>query len=378
MAINSVTQGLLSAGCEVKVLTVCTDKHPIDYSKLPDSYKQSTQIESVYINTKIRPTAAAKALLCGESYHVKRYESAAFEGKIVEVLKQGDFDVVHVESVFLTPYVETIRRYCSGKVVLRAHNVEHKIWQQLAKGERNMFKRWYLKHLALSLEVYERDHVNDYDGVICITDQDAETFRSIGCRKPIISVPFAIEPQEAHIKNSEPYSLFHIGSMDWKPNIEAIDWFLKDVWPMVHKELPQVKLYLAGRHMQKRLQQLRIEGVQVVGEVENAVEFMKGKQINVVPLLSASGIRVKILEAMSIGKVVIATSVASRGIRYSDGENILIANSPAEFVKQIKRCIEDECLMQKIGGNARSLVKEVYDESNQAAKMIEFYKFIIG
>ena len=109
LAIDSVTRGLLLAGCEVKVLTVSTDKHPYDASRIPRSYIDKTAIEAVYVDTRIKPLSAFVSLLCGQSYHVKRYISQAFNDKLVEILKSEEFDVVHVESVFLTPYVETVR-----------------------------------------------------------------------------------------------------------------------------------------------------------------------------------------------------------------------------------------------------------------------------
>lgn len=378
LAIDSVTQGLILSGCEVKVLTVSTDKHPYDATKIPQSYVDKTSIEAIYIDTRIKPLSAFVSLLCGQSYHVKRYASRAFNDKLVQILKSEEFDIVHIESIFLTPYVNTVRKYCSAKVILRAHNVENRIWRQLSIGERNPFRKWYLKHLSLALDVYEREHVNDYDGVISITDQDADAFREMGCRKPITTVAFAIEPYVASKKISvAPLSLFHIGSMDWKPNIEAIDWFLDRVWPLLHQTLPQVQLYLAGRRMPKRLIEAQIDGVTVVGEVDNAALFMESKSINVVPLLSGSGIRVKILEAMSMGKPVVATTVAARGIKYTEGENILIADSPQDFVKKIRDCVDDPEYAATIGSSAKMLIESEYTIQQQTEKLISFYNRII-
>lgn len=378
LAIDSVTRGLLLAGCEVKVLTVSTDKHPYDASRIPRSYIDKTAIEAVYVDTRIKPLSAFVSLLCGQSYHVKRYISQAFNDKLVELLKSEEFDVVHVESVFLTPYVETVRKYSSAKIILRAHNVENRIWRQLSSGERNPFRKWYLKHLSLALDVYEREHVNDYDGVISITDEDAAVFREMGCRKPITTVSFAIEPHEkADNIVVDKFSLFHIGSMDWKPNIEAIDWFLDKVWPLLHKSMPQVRLFLAGRRMPKRLLNAQIDGVTIVGEVGDAALFMESRAVNVVPLLSGSGIRVKILEAMSMGKPVVATTVAARGIKYSDGENILIADSPQAFVEKIRQCIDNADFASKVGSSARMLIESEYNIQKQTERIMSFYNKII-
>ena len=373
LAMNSITQGLLAADCEVKVLTVETDKHPARLEQLPDDYRRQTGIEAVYVDLRVKPLEAAVAMLCGESYHVKRYISSAFAAKLKEVLQREQFDVVHVESIFLTPYVPLIRKYSQAKVILRAHNVEHLIWKRVAQSTRHGFKRWYLRHLSLTLRAYELEHLADYDGIVCITRNDADYFRANGCRRPVTHIPFGVEPVELNGVPVEPDSLFHIGAMDWMPNRESIEWLLSEVWPVVHREVPQARLYLAGRKMSDRLMKARIEGVTVVGEVPDATYFIGSKQINVVPLLSGSGIRVKIIEAMSLGKAVVTTTVGAQGIDYTDGVNILIANSPDEFAAHIKHLLADDDYCRGVGEAAARLVAEQYDQRQLSRRLIDFY-----
>lgn len=373
MAMDSITSGLLCEGCEVKVLTVETDKHPVRRELIPAEYLKQTGLESVYVDLRVKPLPAIFAMLCGESYHVKRYVSEAFAAKLREILEKESFDIVHVESIFLTPYVPLIRKYSDAKIILRAHNVEHLIWRQVAQSCTNSLKRWYLKHLSLTLRAYELEHLNDYDGVVCITKNDAEVFRQAGCRKPVVSIPFGIDPGEVPNVEVEPDSLFHIGAMDWLPNQESIRWMLEEVWPVVHREVPQAKLYLAGRKMPSQWMNATIEGVSVIGEVPDAMYFIGSKKINVVPLLSGSGIRVKIIEAMSIGKTVITTTVGAQGIDYTDGENILIADTPEQFARQIKRCLDDDAFCSRVGEAAAQLVADQYDRKKLAEELIEFY-----
>ena len=373
MAMDSITSGLLCEGCEVKVLTVETDKHTVRRELIPAEYLKQTGLESVYVDLRVKPLPAIFAMLCGESYHVKRYVSEAFAAKLREILEKESFDIVHVESIFLTPYVPLIRKYSDAKIILRAHNVEHLIWRQVAQSCTNSLKRWYLKHLSLTLRAYELEHLNDYDGVVCITKNDAEVFRQAGCRKPVVSIPFGVDSGEVPSVEVEPDSLFHIGAMDWLPNQESIRWLLEEVWPVVHREVPQAKLYLAGRKMPARWMEAKIEGVSVIGEVPDAMYFIGSKKINVVPLLSGSGIRVKIIEAMSIGKTVITTTVGAQGIDYTDGENILIADTPEQFARQIKRCLDDDAFCSRVGEAAAQLVADQYDRKKLAEELIEFY-----
>ena len=373
MAMNSITRGLLSEHCEVKVLTVETDKHPIRRERILDDYLEQTGLESVYVDLNVKAFPAAFAMLCGESYHVKRYVSESFAAKLREILEKETFDIVHVESIFLTPYVPLVRKYSQAKVILRAHNVEHLIWKRVAQSCQNPMKRWYLKHLSLTLRAYELEHLNDYDGIVCITRNDAEVFRETGCRKPVTSIPFGVDSGEIPSVDVEPNSLFHIGAMDWLPNQESIRWFLDEVWPVVHSQVPQAKLYLAGRKMPSQWMNASIEGVSVIGEVPDAMYFIGSKKINVVPLLSGSGIRVKIIEAMSIGKTVITTTVGAQGIDYINGENILIADTPEQFAQQIKHCLDDDDFCNRVGEAAARLVADQYNEQKLATQLIDFY-----
>ena len=379
MAMNSVTQGLLAAGCEVKVLSVCSDKHPVKEQQMGERYTEQTRFEAVHLDLRVKPLAAAAALLCGESYHVKRFESEAFAARLREILQAETYDVVHMESIFLTPYVPVIRRYSQAKIVLRAHNVEHQIWRKVAQCTRNPFKRWYLKQLSLTLGAYEREHANGFDGVVCISPNDAEFFKQAGCRKKITTIPFGIDvPELVENVSAEPNTLFHIGSMDWMPNQEGIRWFLDKVWPIVHQQVPQARLYLAGRKMPADLMEAQIEGVTVVGEVPDSMYFISSKQINVVPLLSGSGIRVKIIEAMSVGKTVISTTVGAAGINYTDGKDLLIADTPEAFAQQIARCLNDEEFCQQVGRNAFDLIAHEYDNRRLTQRLTDFYTTLLG
>ena len=375
---NSITQGLLEAGCEVRVLSLCSDKHPVLESRIPDSYRQATHFEAVHVDLSLHPLDAGVAMLCGESYHVKRFESKAFARRLAEVLEEETFDVVHVESVFLTPYLPVIRAYSQAKVMLRAHNVEHTIWHRVAQGERSPFKRWYLKHLSLTLAAYEREHLNDYDGVVSITENDAEQLRTMGCRRPMVAIPFGITPDGEVSVEEEPNSLFHIGSMDWMPNQEGVRWFLEQVWPKVHERMPQLTLYLAGRKMPEDLMRLDREGVRVLGEVPDAMYFISSKQINVVPLLSGSGIRVKIIEAMSVGKVVVTTTIGAEGIGCTDGVDVLIADTPEQYVDQLYRCVSDPAFRQEIGSHAAQLVAERFGCKQLTGRLLDFYYQILN
>ena len=378
MGMHYVTEGLINNGHEVKVLSFHSKKHPCRVDKLPEEYVEKTHFETVFVDLDIKLLPALVAYLCGESYHVKRFINDQMKRKLVEVLKGEDFDIIQVESIFLTPYLPIMRRFSKAKIVLRAPNIEHKIWERIYKATKTPFKRGYIKHLAMTLKYYELNHINDYDAVSPVTEVDAEYFRENGLRKKCKGIPFGMNPPELLSDVlEEKNTIFHIGSMNWHPNEQGIKWFLEECWDKIRQTTPNVQAYFAGRYMPNWLKNTSIEGVHIVGEVEDSIRFMTSKQIMVVPLLSGSGIRIKIIEAMSIGKTVIATTIAAEGIMYEDGKNIIIANSAEEFASAVKYCVENPDKCKSIGDEAYKLIAERYSNDQVVNQLVTLYKEII-
>jgi glycosyltransferase involved in cell wall biosynthesis len=378
MGMHYVTEGLINNGHEVKVLSFHSKKHPCRVDKLPVEYVEKTKFETVFVDLDIKPIPALVAYLCGESYHVKRFINEQMKRKLVEILKAEDFDIIQVESIFLTPYLPIMRRFSNAKIVLRAPNIEHKIWERIYKATKTPFKRGYIKHLALTLKYYELNHINDYDAVSPVTEVDAEYFRENGLRKKCKGIPFGMNPPELLSDVlEEKNTIFHIGSMNWHPNEQGIKWFLEECWDKIRQTTPNVQAYFAGRYMPNWLKNTSIEGVHIVGEVEDSIRFMTSKQIMVVPLLSGSGITIQIIEAMSIGKTVIATTIAAEGIMYEDGKNIIIANSAEEFASAVKYCVENPDKCKSIGEEAYKLIAERYSNDQVVNQLVTLYKEII-
>lgn len=374
MAMNSIVKGLIGAGHNVKILAVNSEKYHIKEEDIPKSYKKETNIELVDVDLSIKPIAAFKNLFTDKSYHVERFISDNFKNKLIEILKNNKYDIVQLEMIYMAPYIETIREHSDATIVLRAHNVEHLIWDRIAKKTKFPLKRWYLNHLVRTLRKYEMDVINKVDGIAAITYRDATFFRG-ETAVPVIDIPFGVNPDEfnpAYEVKDNP-TLYHIGSMNWMPNEEGLRWFLNNVWDKVAKRNPDLQLNLAGRNMPKWLLRLKKKNVNVVGEVPDAKEFVKNNDIAVVPLLSGSGIRIKIIESMAMGKTVVTTMVGAEGIQYSEYENIIIADSPSKMVEVICKIVKEPKEAQRIGCNARRLVEDIYDNKKIIERLLLFY-----
>lgn len=380
IAMNILTHGLINAGNEVHVLAVNTPKHFIDDKDIDIEYRKKTNYRSVFIDTTVKPLDAILNLFSSKSYNIIRFKSEEFDKVLIEQLQKEKYDLIHLETLWVTPYVDIIRKHSKAKIVLRSQNVEFMIWDRLAEDAGSPLKRIYLKLLSKRLKKYELALLNKYDAIATITELDSVVFKKMGCTIPIYHVPFGIDLEKYKMDTSstEKPSVFHIGAMDWRPNADGINWFLKSVWLNVAAKHPSVKLYLAGRNMPEWMMQLKTTNVVVEGEVPDSHKFINSKSIMIVPLTSGGGMRVKIIEGMAFGKTIISTAVGAEGIEYENGKNLLIANTEKEFVEAIERCLNDSNFSDSVGKNARILAETKYDNQLICNKLSDFYKSLLN
>lgn len=374
------TKGYYEAGCEVTVCAINTLKHHVDMHHLPDELSRIADWKSITLNTHVHPWKAFKNLFGSGSYNIERFQSARFGQLLSETLKQKQFDVIIFEGLFVTPYLQIVRKH-AGKAlcILREHNVEYRIWETLARNERNPLKRIYLNLLARRMKRAEMEAILRFDALTTVTQQDADHFKNMGCQKPVFVSPFGTDLSRlvADHSQTEQGSVFHLGSMEWLPNRQAMEWFLKKVWPEVTEQVPQAVFYLAGRNMPDSFLQFTSPHVKIVGEVEDAVRFMKGKSIMVVPLFAGSGIRVKILEGMALGKAIVSTTLGAQGIEAEDGNHLLLANDAKTFADALIRLLTQDQLREKLSLAAETLAKDKYDNTKIIRRVLQFYQTII-
>lgn len=361
-AMNNITEGLLAENISVKVLTISTDKHPFLKEKIKEDYLKNTAIEHCYIDTRVKPIDAFFNLCKSKSYNLSRFYCQKFEELIVKTLSENKFDAIILEGLFVTGYIEAIRKNSDAKLIFRAHNVEHEIWERNTKNERKGLKRFYLKKLAKQLKEQEILLLNQVDAIAAITKKDKIQFELLGCKTPIVVIPFGIRIEDYKFtENQTQFSFFHIGSMDWMPNQTGIKWLLDKVWNKIGNSNTKATLRLAGKNMPEWLLKLNQENVEVVGEVDNAIDFINEHQIMLVPLFSGSGMRIKIVEGMALGKTIIATTIALEGIDITSNENVIEANTKDEFIKAINWCLNNKQEVELMGRNALQLIREKYD-----------------
>jgi glycosyltransferase involved in cell wall biosynthesis len=379
IAMLALTHCLKEEGNDIFILSINTPKHHFDLKNLPPQMHSIAHWDAVDIDTTINPIDAFLNLFTYKSYHIQRFYKPNFENKLIELLKQENFDVILIESLFVTPYIPAIRKHSQAKIIYRAHNIEFKIWERMLEGMKSSLKKQYLTLQIKRLKSYERNIINKPDAIVSITPEDKEAFINLGSKLPLYVTPISINSNDFNYPehhNRYPV-LFHLGSMNWLPNLEAIDWFLDNLWPNLHNKYPALKLYIAGRGMPDRLIKSNIPSLYVYDQVDDAKAWMNAKDIMIVPLLSGSGMRVKIIEGMALGKTIISTTIGAEGIAYTHLENILIADTTEEFVSMIDLCINDFEFCKTIGRNAKELVKDHYDNKRVGEELNDFLLHLI-
>ncbi len=377
IACMNLTKGFSMLGHEVTVLSMNTAKHHIRIKDMPADFRSRADFRLVEVPASINWFDASINFLFSKlPYNAKRFISLAYSAELIKLLTEKQFDVIQLEGLYLCPYIPVIRKYSKATIAYRAHNIEYEIWERTASLSEGMRSN-YIQNLSKRIKRFEISYLNLYDILVPITDRDGLILDKLGNTKPRhtsqTGIDFASLVPTA--KKLEFPSLFHIGALDWAPNQEGLIWFFDHCWKKIHGENPQLKFYLAGRNAPDWLERhLRLDGVEYLGEINDAYDFMNSKAVMVVPLFSGSGMRIKIIEGMALGKPIVTTDIGTEGIPTQDGHNILIANDADQFIEAITRLINNRELSNQIGRNAIGFIQEKFDNLSQAGALIEFYK----
>lgn len=364
-----------NAGNQLTLFCLNTVKHQIDTHQLPEPFHTSFQLVDAPIDNRVRVIPALLNLFGRESYNITRFWSAKVSGQIAQLAQELQPDLVHFDGPFMLPYLAAIRAAVpQAKCIMRAHNVEHLIWERMAESSSVALKAKYFRLLARRLKLYEINTINQLDGFLPISDTDLQTFRKLG-----VTIPAWVSPAGLHFGPSLPplpnptnKSFSFIGSLDWQPNTEALDWLLTEVWPKVQEKSSEFTLHIAGRNMPKRYWQLASPRIIIHGEVANSQDFLRSHGPLLVPLSSGSGVRIKILEALAEGQAIISTSIGAEGLALSHGKHLLLADTADEFAAAILQLGQQPAMVEKLGGNGQQLVFSTYSQQAQTEKILDW------
>ncbi|MGB2716068.1 MAG: glycosyltransferase [Vicinamibacterales bacterium] len=337
--------------------------------------KVSRRLETVPRTDAAKGTArfyvdAARHLTEPAPYAVAKYRSDAFRQRLAALLGSESFDLVVCD--FLVPSINMPERLpCPA--ILFTHNVEAEIWRRHTENARNVLSRWLLKQQWHRMRRFERNALHRFDLVLAVSDADRETFNRLyptAVRRPIHVVQTGVDTgyfSPAPSPSAGQHLVF-TGSMDWLPNEDGMLFFVNDILPHIRTAVPDVTLSIIGRAPTPAVQRLADRnGITVTGRVDDVRPHVAAGTVYVVPLRIGGGTRLKIFEAMAMGKAVVSTTIGAEGLPVTPGRNIVIADDPQAFAGTVVRLLRDSGMRRQIESEARRLVVERYDWSAVAA-----------
>lgn len=359
------------------LLSFNTIKHYFEINNFPTDQNPYRNIYEVYLDNNIKIKDAFLNLFSNIPFHISRFIVSEFNEKLKNTLKNKQYDYILIESLFFTPYIDTIKKYSDAKIIMRAHNVEYEIWERITKNTTFLPKKIYLNYLSKKLKNYELNHINDFDILITLTERDLDKYEKKGFTGKGYVISAGIECEKSYnsiINFKDKLKISFLGSLDWAPNIEGINWFINKAWRDLLRRNTDIELHIAGRNTPKSIYKLQNNSIKVHGEVQDAKEFLNSCPIMIVPLLSGGGMRLKILEALALGRIIITTSIGLEGIEAKDGKEVLIANTPEEFIEKIIYCKNNQEDLKEISANAINLFKTKYNLSKLVDNFLKVIK----
>ena len=326
---------------------------------------QTTVQLSNFISEELNVPRTAKNLvlsnLQGIPLNLFRNKSAAFKQKVNAVIHQ--YDVVFCDHYVMFQYIP---ENFKGKIVLHEHNCEYLIWKRYAGIEKSLPKKLALLNQASRIKKYERQICRKAD-VILAAPNDIEELVKIGADKLKFLETYhlgddSLLEQENLQFQPDNYTLLYIGTLSWEANIDGLLWFYKDIFPLLKKKNPAIKLRIIGRHPDERLIRIAENDKDIIleGFVEELEPYFRNSNVFITPLRFGSGIKVKVVNSLYMGIPCVTTSIGAEGLKTEDGEHMFIKDSPQEFADAINLLLTNKTIWDKISNNAKALARKYY------------------
>ena len=316
-------------------------------------------------------SAYSRSLLSGIPFLITRDRVPGMEAALGGIISEERFDAVHADQLWMAAYALNARKLAGQNgyhpgLILDQHNAVHLIPTRMAQNSSNPLIRQILEREARLMTRYEAQIFDQFDRVAWVSGDDfdaAARYQPSIQKLPLKTtiIPICIDPQIFNPVLPLPKSdrVLFLGGMHWPPNAEGLRWMVQNVLPIVRKQIPATELLAVGKDPPADLH--HTGGLSLPGYVEDVEPVWGGCRVFVVPLLSGSGMRVKILDAWAHGLPVVSTSIGAEGIKYLDGDNILIADTPAGFAEAIVRILRDDELAGQLGASGRKTVQDTYN-----------------
>ena len=305
---------------------------------------------------------------------VVKYRTAAMRERMRRLMATHHYDLVHLDMLHLADYIDL----CGNTpVALIEHNVEHVILDRRADTETRPLHRAYLRYQAAKLKAFEAQACRRADHVVAVSELDAEQLRQLAPGAQVTSVPNGVDTDYFATagRPRKPASLVFVGGFTWFPNLDAIRYFCEDILPKLVKVVPDVHLTVIGKQPDTPVvhEIARHPNVHLAGQVDDTRPYVDEAAAYIVPLRIGGGTRLKILDALSMSKAIISTSVGCEGLEVENGQTIITADTPDAFAQAIVQVLQSPELATAIGQRGRQLVEQRYDWAAVAKGLMKVY-----
>jgi polysaccharide biosynthesis protein PslH len=303
-------------------------------------------------------------------YAVKKFTHPKVSQTVAHWLNNGNLDVAVCD--FLSASLN-FPGDAAVPVVLFQHNVETVLWRRMADTEKDFFRKLSYRIEARKMASYEASTLRRFQHVIAVSEHDRNAMQTLIAGCPITVVPTGVDTEQyqaAPAASGNPPLVVFPGSMDWEPNIDAVEYFCRDVWPAVLTAFPQARFQIVGRNPHPRVQRLASASVEVTGTVPSVSDYLRSATVVVVPLRIGGGTRLKIFEAMAMAKALVSTSIGAEGLDVTRGRDLVIADDAELFAAGISQLLRDPALRRTYEQNAAALAAR-YDWSQIARRFAD-------
>ncbi len=380
LATWTLSTGFALHNADIQILAINTSKHKTSGSSISGSYDDKIKISCIDHNTRIRFLKLLRNLLFSKlPYNLVRFHSEKYRIRLAELLAEKNFDIILIEGIAMCLYLSDIRAGSRARIIYRAHNSEHRIWEKLSSTSKSVIKKFYFNILSKRMRLFESAQFNNIDALVCISMNDAEDFRDLGYGGLLYYAPYGVKvAPEGPPEATDNHDLIFIGALDWAPNLDGLEWFINQVWSKLKESNPGLVFHVAGRNPSEHIRKLCSKnGIRFYGEIDRSSELFDKGSILVAPVLSGSGIRIKIIEAMSLGKCVVTTTTGLEGIQARSGKQVLVADTAESYTNAIRLLVRNASLRNEMAGNARRFVRKNFDNFTISGNLVKFINTLI-
>jgi sugar transferase (PEP-CTERM/EpsH1 system associated) len=324
-----------------------------------------------------RVAGLAASALSSSPFSTLAHRSAAFQRRVSELAGTRSFDLIHVDTIALTQFLDGKSRI---PTVLTHHNIESQLMERRAGAEKGLLARQFLRRETKKLWSYEVENVGSFDVNVFVSKADEQTMleRVPGLRTAIVPNGVDIEYFMPNQGLDAP-ALIYTGGMNMFANRDAVMFFLSEIWPLIRTRVPGVRFYAVGQDPPKELSALAARDPQIVvtGYVTDVRPLVRDASVYVVPLRVGGGTRLKVLDAMAMGKAMVSTSIGCEGLDVRPDEHLLVADSPEQFADRTVMLLEDRNRRLDLGRAARELVEHRYSWRTIGGQLLDAYRTAI-